>query len=94
MQLNSDELVYWRFGFVHLHATIAFTGTLMLVMVVGAVLVTRRLQTGLTRSRWQSLLELIVTTIQVQIEAVGLNDPMRYLPYLGVRFLFIAFSSL
>jgi F-type H+-transporting ATPase subunit a len=52
MSLSPDEMVFWQYGFLKLNATIMFTWGLMLVLVVGAKLITRRLSTGLERSRW------------------------------------------
>ena len=94
MRLSPDEIVYWQYGFAKLNATIAFSWGLMLVLVIGSVLVTRRLQKGLERSRWQNLLEIIVTGIEKQIREVGLAQPRKYLGFLGTLFLFIALSAL
>jgi F-type H+-transporting ATPase subunit a len=66
----------------------------MLVLCVGSYLVTRRLSTGLQRSRWQNLLEIVVTGIEKQIEDVGLAHPEKYLGFLGTLFLFVAMASL
>ena len=46
------------------------------------------------RSRWQNLLEIIVTGIGKQIEDAGLSEPRKYLGFLGTLFLFIATASL
>ena len=94
MRLSPDELVFWQQGFVKLNATIVYTWALMLVLVVGSWLITRRLSTGLTRSRWQKMLEIVVTGIEKQIEDVGLRQPRKYLGFLGTLFLFVAASSL
>lgn len=94
MRLSPDELVFWQQGFVKLNATIVYTWALMLVLVVGSWLITRRLSTGLTRSRWQNMLEIVVTGIEKQIEDVGLRQPRKYLGFLGTLFLFVAASSL
>ncbi len=94
MRLSPDEMVFWQSDFVVLNATIVFTWALMLVLVVGSLLVTRRLSTGLERTRWQNLLEMIVTTLVKQIEEVGLQQPKRYLGFLGTLFLFVAASAL
>jgi F-type H+-transporting ATPase subunit a len=66
----------------------------MLVMTVGALLITRRLVTDGPVSRWQALLEMIVTAIEKQIQEVGLGQPQRYLPFLGTLFLFVAMAAL
>ena len=94
MHLSPDEIIFWQHGFFKLNATIVFTWGLMLVMVIGSILVTRKLSTGLKRSRWQNLLEILVTAIEKQIEEVGLSEPQKYIGFLGTLFLFIAVSSL
>lgn len=94
MRLSPDEIVFWQQGPLKLNATIVFTWGLMLVLAVGAKLVTRRFTAGLTRSRWQNLLEIVVTGIEKQIEEVGLSQPKKYLGFLGTLFLFVAAAGL
>ena len=94
MRLSPDELVFWRYGFVVLNSTIVTTWALMLAMTVGAMLITRKLKTEGDISRWQGFLEIVVTTIQKQIQEVGLLHPEKYLPFIGTLFLFIAVSNL
>ena len=94
MRLSPDELVYWQYGFVTLNATIVFTWALMLALVLGAALITRRLSHGPTRGRWQNVLEIVVLGIEQQIEEVGLTHPRRYLGFLATLFLFVAVAAL
>ena len=94
MHLSPDEIIYWQHGFFKLNATIAYTWGLMVVLALGSKLVTRKLSTGLQRSRWQNLLEIIVTGINQQIAEVGLRRPQKYLGFLGTLFLFVAMASL
>jgi len=94
MHLSPDQIIFWQHGFFKLNATIVFTWALMLVLTVGSKLVTRKLSTELKRSRWQNLLEIVVTSIDSQIEDVGLQHPEKYLGFLGTLFLFIAAASL
>lgn len=94
MRLSPDEIVFWQYGFFKLNATIVFTWGLMLILAVGSRIITRRLSTEHTRSRWQNLLEIIVTGIAKQVEEVGLSQPRKYLGFLGTLFLFIAAASL
>jgi F-type H+-transporting ATPase subunit a len=65
----------------------------MLVLVVGSILITRKLSTGLKRTRWQNLVEMVVTGIEKRIEDVGLPHPEKYLGFLGTLFLFLATAS-
>ena len=94
MRLSPDEMIFWQHGFLKLNATIVFTWGLMLVLVVGSRLITRKLSTDLKHSRWQNLLEIIVTGIEKQIEDVGLQHPKKYIGFLGTLFLFVALASL
>jgi len=94
MRLSPDQMIFWQYGFFKLNGTIVFTWGLMLVLAVGSHLITRKLSTGLERSRWQNLLEIVVTGIQKQIEEVGLRHPEKYIGFLGTLFLFVALSSL
>jgi F-type H+-transporting ATPase subunit a len=94
MHLSPDDVVFWQSGFLKLNATIAYTWALMLVLVVGSKLITRRLATGLARSRWQNLLEIVVSGIEQQIEEVGVQNPRRYIGFLGTLFLFVAAAAL
>jgi F-type H+-transporting ATPase subunit a len=87
-------MILWHHGFLKLNATIAYTWALMLVLTGGSRLITRKLSTGLERSRWQNLLEIVVTGISKQIEEVGLSQPQKYLGFLGTLFLFVATASL
>ena len=94
MRLSPDQMIFWQHGFLKLNGTIVFTWGLMLALAVGSSLITRRLSTGQTRSRWQNLLEIVVSGIEQQIEDVGLRQPRKYIGFLGTLFLFVAFASL
>ncbi|HAT29533.1 MAG TPA: F0F1 ATP synthase subunit A [Janthinobacterium sp.] len=94
MPLSPDEIIYWQHGFLKLNATIVYTWVLMLTMLLGSALVTRRLATGLRRSRWQNLLEIVVAGINQQIAEAGLSAPQKYLGFLGTLFLFVAMAAL
>jgi F-type H+-transporting ATPase subunit a len=94
MRLSPDQMIFWQCGFLKLNGTIVFTWGLMLTLALGSGLITRKLSTGLNRSRWQNLLEIVVTAIQKQIEEVGLRNPEKYIGFLGTIFLFIGLASL
>jgi len=94
MHLSPDEVIFWQYGFIKLNATIVFTWGVMLVLVVGAMLITRKLAIGLKRDRWQNLLEFIVIAIEKQIEDVGLRQPRKYLSFLATLLLFLAMAAL
>ncbi len=94
MKLSPDQTVFWQHGFITINLTIVTTWALMLVLVLAAWLVTRKLKTDLKISRWQCFLEMIVTGINEQIKEVGLNKPEQYIGFIGTLFLFIAIANL
>ena len=94
MHLSPDEIVFWQQGYFKLNLTIVMTWVLIVVLVAGSHLITRRLSTGLKISRWQNLLEIVVGDVKRQIVEVGLRQPEKYLGFLGTLFLFIALANL
>jgi F-type H+-transporting ATPase subunit a len=94
MHLSPDEIIFWQSGLFKLNATIVYTWVLMVVLTIGSLLVTRKLSTTLTRSRWQNLLEIVVIGIEGQIADVGLREPRKYMGFLGTLFLFVAMAAL
>lgn len=94
MRLSTDDLILWQHDFIKLNVTIVTTWGLMIVLALGAKLITRNLASDVHISRWQSLLEIIVTSIRNQIEEVGLRQPEKYLGFIGTLFLFIATANL
>ncbi len=94
MHLSSDQLIFWHHGFFKLNATMVYTWGLMLILALGAKLITRGLSTGVSISRWQGALEIIVLGMKKQIEEVGLRAPEKYLGFVGTLFLFIAVANL
>lgn len=95
MEISPDNVVLWARGPVKVNMTLAYTWAVMAVLAAGSWLVTRRLSTGIELSRWQNLLEVIVTGIGDQISGISQEeDPKRFMPFIGTLFIFIAFSNL
>jgi F-type H+-transporting ATPase subunit a len=94
MHLSPDAMIFWQYGFLKLNATIVFTWGLMFLLAAGSKLITRRLSSDMERSRWQNLLEIVVTAIEKQIRDVGLGQPRKYIAFLGTLFLFVATAAL
>ncbi|HLS29579.1 MAG TPA: F0F1 ATP synthase subunit A [Flavobacteriaceae bacterium] len=94
MRISPDQKVFWEYGFVNLNLTIVMTWGLMVLLVIGAWLVTRNLKSGIKRSRWQNILEMLILMIRDQIKEVGLDKPKKYISFIGTLFIFIAVSNL
>ena len=94
MTISPDEVELLRWGPIVLNATIVGTWIVMLLLVGGAWLVTRRLSTTTDISRSQHVLEVIVLGMRRQIEEVSRQEADRYLAFVGTIFLLIATSAL
>jgi F-type H+-transporting ATPase subunit a len=94
MDLSPDETVFWQHGFISINLTIVTTWVIIGVMAIASALITRRLKTDIRISRWQCILEMLVTGINKQIEDVGLNQPRKYIGFIGTLFLFIVIANL
>ena len=94
MHITPDQIVLWHWGFVHLNTTIAYTWAVMLVLTIGAWLVTRHLPgPSEPRSQWQNALEVVMEAMRQQIREVCPEKGDTYLPFAGTLFLFIALSN-
>ena len=92
--ISTDELFRREWGIVSINATIIYTWIVMVLMVVGSWLGTRRLSSGPRMSRWQNLLEVVVGTISKQIREVSGQKSEPYIPFIGTLFLFIVICNL
>ncbi|THH36912.1 F0F1 ATP synthase subunit A [Aliishimia ponticola] len=94
MTLSPDEitmLTLWGFA---VNATIFYTWIVMAVLTVASMIITRNLRADVPPNRWRTTLEVIVQTIQGQIEEIA-GGPSRHLIYFaGTLFLFVAASNL
>jgi F-type H+-transporting ATPase subunit a len=94
MNLSPDQTIFWQYGFITINLTIVTTWALMLVMVIASALITRKLKTNIRISRWQCILEMLVTAMNKQIKDIGLDNPEQYIGFIGTLFLFIAISNI
>lgn len=94
MELSPDGIIFWQAGVAKINATMVMTWLNMLLLVVGSVLITRRLRDDGRLSRWQNLLEVLVGGIERQIADMGLEPPREFLPFLGTLFIFVLFANL
>lgn len=94
MEISPDAWIIFAWRGWHLTATVVFSWVVMALLVIGSWAITFRISEGETVSRWQIMLEVIVTTIRDQIAEIGTNDPDRYLPFIGTLFLYIAAANI
>lgn len=94
MKFSPDQFVIVDWGWGRLNATIVFTWFEMILLVAGSWLITRKLTSDVSISRWQNLLEILVAGIARQIEEITRQKPEPFLPFVGTLFIFILLSNL
>jgi len=93
-QISPDQIILWQWWFVKINATMIFTWLIMALLLFFSWLATHRLSTDIHITRWQNLLEVIVSTIRDQIKEISQDNPDHYLAFTGTLFLFIGLSNL
>ena len=94
MKLSPDQTIFWQYGFININLTIVTTWAIMLLLTLVSALITRKLKTDIYISRWQCVLEMLVTAMKDEIGEVGLIHPEQYIGCIGTLFLFIATANL
>ncbi len=77
----------WHLGALSITAPVVVTWAIMACMAAAAVLLTRRL--ALAPSKTQTVLELLVTTLDAQIRDTIEGDPAPYRALIGTLFVFV-----
>ena len=81
------SIALFHVGPVPISQGVATTWIIMLVLIVGAIAISRRL--SLVPSRTQALFELIVETVDTQIRDTMRLEPGPYRAFIGTLFVFI-----
>lgn len=93
-QISPDQVILFQMGLITINATLVYTWLIMLILVVGSILITRHLSSERTLSRWQNVMEVILTAVMGEIREISRENVRRYFPFVGSLFLFIALSNM
>ncbi len=94
MQLTPDAVIIFSAWGLKLNSTIVNTWIVMALLVGISMVITRNLRADVPPDRWRTALEVIVKTIQEQIEEITQNSARQVMYFAGTLFLFIALSNL
>src|SRR5512133_3514110 len=92
-QISPDQVILFSWGWVVINATLVYTWLVMGILVAGSILITRRLSAERTVSRWQNLLEIVLSNVLSEIRQIDREGAEKYFPFIGTLFLFILFSN-
>ena len=87
MRSPLSSLMLFHLGPIPISESVVTTWAIILVLVLGSILVTRKLT--LIPSKTQAFLELVVDTVDGQIRDTMRLEPTPYRAFIGTLFIFI-----
>ena len=93
MNISPDSIIIFTIGPFTINGTIFFTWIVMALMILVSWLITRKLSVEPDISRWQNLLESIVSVLRNQIRDITRQEPDQYVTFIGSVFLFISIAN-
>jgi F-type H+-transporting ATPase subunit a len=93
-QISPDQVILFQWGWIVINATLVYTWMVMGLLVVGSILITRGLTPDRTLSRWQNLMEVILSGVRSEIGEIARGGADHYFPFIGTLFLFILFCNI
>ena len=93
-QISPDQVVFFQWHWVVINATLVYTWLVMGLLVVGSLLITRRLTSERAVPRWQNLLEVVLGSIRSELREISRDDAEDYFSFITTLFLFILVSNL
>lgn len=93
-QISPDQVILWQWGFITINATMLYTWIIMAILVAGSWMVTNNLSREIRFSRWQNLMEVIVSGVSNEISEISQEGAKSYLPLIATLFLFIGLSNI
>jgi len=94
VQINPDEIIYWKWGAASLNETIVATWIVMALLISVAWFSTRQLSIDPPFSRRQALMETIIGYMRSEIAEIARKASDQYIYFIGTLFLFISVSGL
>jgi len=91
MNFSLESAVLFQVGPVPITQAVVVTWAIMLILVLGAFALTRRL--ALMPTRRQAAVELVVSTLDTQIRETTGSEPAPYRGFIGTLFLFILVAN-
>ena len=92
IQNLDTQILFSLFG-LPINATLFYTWITMLILMIGAIWVTRSLTYKSTPGRLQMIAEMLVLALSGQIHDVSNDRPHKYISLIGTFFLFIALAN-
>ena len=94
MNISTDELVFWKYGFININATILYTWIVMAILTLLAYITKRSIVNHIVIGKTENFFELLTDIIKDQIKSVTEMGFNKVFPFVTCLFLFILISNL
>lgn len=94
MNISTDELVFWKYGFININATILYTWIVMAILILLAYITKRSIVNHKVIGKTENFFELLTDIIKDQIKSVTEMGFNKVFPFVTCLFLFILISNL
>lgn len=94
MNISTDELVFWKYGFININATILYTWIVMAILILLAYVTKRSIVNHKVIGKTENFFELLTDIIKDQIKSVTEMGFNKVFPFITCLFLFILTSNL
>lgn len=94
MNISTDQIVLWKYGFVNINATIVYTWFVMAFLILIAFLTKRSIINKDVIGKSENFFEIVTNIIRDQIKSITDVQFDKVFPFITCLFLFIFMSNI
>ncbi len=94
MNITPDLVIYYKYGFVKINATILMTWFVMLLLGFSSWFLSRKIQKSQEISKIEVAIDVVLESILKQLKEIGFKNPSRYFDFIASLFIFIGVCGL
>ena len=94
MNISTDQIVLWQYGFININATLIYTWFVMAILILLAILTKKSILKSDIIGKTENFFEILTNVIQEQIKSITSIQFDKVFPFITCLFLFILISNL
>ena len=94
MNISTDELIFWKYGFININATIIYTWIVIAILTLASYLTRRSILHHNVIGKYENFFEILVEIIKDQIKSITETGFDKVFPFVTCLFMFILTSNL
>ncbi len=89
MNITPDVVIYFKYGFAKINATILMTWLVMALLGVSSWIFSRKIRQSKEISKTEMTIEIVLEYILKQLKEIGFQNPRKYFDFIASLFIFI-----